>query len=231
MSGAVVVLLETQPRSFLKFAEGELGGVLRQEMARTAWLASRGIPVAPTLRQFADEHRVAVLTQALPGESADRCGLPRTRLMRALGRALERLHALPVSDCPFDETLSVRLERARQAVEQGVVNAAHFDARNREVSPRELLERVTANPPAEDLVVVHGDASLSNMIVSPEGDVGFVDCGHVGRADRHLDLGIITAEIAERFGSRWVQVFLEAYGTQSWNSQKAAYYSDLYEFF
>jgi aminoglycoside 3'-phosphotransferase II len=231
MSGAEVYRLRTNPLSFLKFAEADAAQGLRQEIVRTQWLAHHGIQVATIRRTHDDGDTVSMLTQALPGRPADRVDLPKARLLPALGRALAKLHALPVADCPFDESLAVRLERARQAVDQNAVDARHFDARNRTVSPRDLLSRVAADPPPEDWVVAHGDASLNNMIVGPDCEIGFVDCGHAGRADRYLDLGIVAAGIAADFGRRWVKVFAEAYGEPSLDKRKTAYYEDLYEFF
>ncbi|MPZ39534.1 MAG: APH(3') family aminoglycoside O-phosphotransferase [Rhizobiales bacterium] len=232
MSGANVFRLRTEPARFLKFADDDVAAqTLRQEIARAAWLAGHGVRVAPILRTHDDGRTAAMQTQALPGEPADRCDWPEARLLPAIGHALAQLHALPAIDCPFDESLAVRLKRARHAIEQGGVDVRHFASRNRNVTPRELFARVVANPPAEDFVVAHGDLTLSNMIISPDGAVGFIDCGHAGRADRYLDLGVLAAEIADHFGRRSVKTFARGYGVQRWNGRKAAYYADLYEFF
>jgi aminoglycoside phosphotransferase len=231
MSGADVYCLRTQPVCFLKFADDDAAEALRREITRTAWLADRGIGVAPILRTHDDGWAVAMQTQALVGLPADGCDWPKTELLPVLGRALAKLHALPVGECPFDESLVVRVARARQAVARGEVDASHFDSRNRGVTPEAILARLTKDPPQEDFVVAHGDASLSNMIVASDGAVGFIDCGHAGRADRYLDLAVIAAEIAEYFGRRSVSLFADAYGVRRWNARKAAFYSDLYELF
>jgi aminoglycoside 3'-phosphotransferase-2 len=231
MSGADVFRLQMEPACFLKFADDGAAQSLRQEIARTAWLAEHGIRVAPILRTHDDDCTVAMQTRALPGEPTDCCDWPEARLLPAIGHALAELHALPVADCPFDESLAVRLERARHAIEQGGVDARHFASRNRNVTPRDLLARLVANAPAEDIVVAHGDLTLSNMIIGADGTVGFIDCGHAGRADRHLDLGVLGAEIADHFGRRAVKTFARAYGVPRWNVRKAEYYADLYELF
>jgi aminoglycoside phosphotransferase len=141
------------------------------------------------------------------------------------------LHALPAADCPFDESLAVRLKRAQDAIEQGGVDARHFASRNRNVAPSNLLERLVASRPAEEFVIAHGDLTLSNMVIGPDSAVGFIDCGHAGRADRYLDLGVLAAEIADHFGHRSVKTFARAYGVERWNVNKALYYADLYELF
>lgn len=232
MSGADVFRLRTTPASFLKFADDDtvLQG-LRQEIARTTWLAERGIRVAPILRTEDDSRIVAIQTEALPGKPADHSDWPASRVLPLIGHALARWHALAAADCPFDEGLAVRIERAQRAVAQGDVDASHFASRNRRVRPSDLLARLMANPPQEDLVIAHGDLTLSNIIISADGAVGFIDCGHAGRADRYLDLAILAAEISDHFGARAVKMFTEAYGVSRWDGSKAAYYADLYELF
>src|SRR5579884_4246145 len=123
LGGAEVFRLRTEAASFLKFASGDAAPPLKQEIARRAWLAARGIPVAPIIASFANADIAAMLTRALPGRPADCCN---PAVLPALGRALARLHALPPEDCPFDESLAVRLQRARAAVAKGEVHARHF---------------------------------------------------------------------------------------------------------
>jgi aminoglycoside phosphotransferase len=171
-------------------------------------------------------------TLAVPGTPADETDAPAERVLAVLGRGLAALHSLAVADCPFDESLPVRLARAQEALERDEVDPARFEPRNRHTAPRTLLARIAANPARQDAVVVaHGDASLSNLIVGPDGILGFIDCGHAGRADRYLDLAVAGAEIAGHFGTAALPMLTRAYGLRRWNKRKAAYYEDLYEFF
>jgi len=60
-------------------------------------------------------------------------------------------------------------------------------------------------PAGEDLVLVHGDATFDNILIDADQNIGFIDCGHAGRGDRHLDLAAITeaiGTISVRNGSR-----------------------------
>lgn len=229
MSGAEVFRLSTQPASFLKVATGDSARVLTQEVARTAWLAQQGIGVAPIERSNVVDHTAVMQSRALPGQSADRCG---PAVLPALARALARLHALPAADCPFDESRAVRLARARDVVAAGEVDVRQFSRRNRGVSPQALVDRLQSGQPMdEEIVVVHGDATLSNMIAGPDGAISCIDCGHVGRADRYLDLAVIAADITGHFGSEALASFVRAYGGEPWDARKLAYYADLYELF
>ncbi len=133
--------------------------------------------------------------------------------------------------CPFDESVSVRLARAVEAVASGQVDVGEFEPRNRNTTPEALLERLKEYVPTEDIVVVHGDATLTNLIVDDEGNLGFVDCGNVGRGDRYIDLAVLAAELEEYYGEDAAGHFLRVYGLRHWDAAKARYFSDLYELF
>ena len=118
----------------------------------------------------------------------------------ALARAFSALHAIPVRDCPFDESVAVRLGRAGVLVERGVIDPGAFASRNRDVSPAALLERLETRKPDEQVAVVHGDATLSNLIVGNDRSVAFIDCGHAGRADPYTDIALVIEGLAEQIG-------------------------------
>lgn len=217
---------------FLKLAEDRTSAAaLREEIKRTQWLADHGVRVPVTVGYHHDGENAAWLTMAMPGTSAADSTLPPFELVRLFGRALHALHALPVDACPFDETIQARLAMARRDIDAGMVDPEQFDDRNAGVSPEEIFRRLMQSPPVEDLVVVHGDATLSNMIVGPDGTIGFVDCGRAGRADRYLDLAVTASYIDEILGEEWIAPFAKAYGETVWQHDKALYYLDLYELF
>ena len=232
MSGASIVRIVANRRSdrFVKIADTGGASALRDEATRTAWLSARGIAVPRILRTKEESAYYAVLMGAVPGTPADASPLPVPELIDALAKALATLHSLPSGDCPFDETLRVRLSRAAAAVAADEIDIAEFDPRNRDIAPEALLAQLAAHRPAEDVVVVHGDATLSNLIVDTDGNVGFIDCGNAGRGDRYLDLGVLAAEIAEHYGDDAAAQFRRSYGGV-WDADKARFYADLYEFF
>lgn len=233
MSGAAVfrVVRGARPPRYLKVALNDAAAALLDEIARTGWLAKRGIPVPRILRIEDQSDRVAVLTEAMAGVPADTSPLPVARLIEALAKSLAALHALPPGDCPFDESLAIRLSRAAEAVSAGEIDPDEFDPRNRKIAPEALLRRLTASKPDEDIVVVHGDATLSNIMIDESGTPGFLDCGHAGRGDRYIDLAVLSADIEEHFGVKAAARFAGLYGTVGWDTAKASYYLDLYELF
>ena len=234
MGGALVfrVLDPAGGRKYLKLASGLGVQPLTQEMARTEWLSSHHIRVPRFLKKICTRRITAVLMTAVAGrhltlDTDDLLGTVRT-----MGQGLARLHSAPSANCPFDETPQTRLERAREAIEQNLLDASQFDGRNSGVTPSMLYQRlVSAIPACEDIVVVHGDATLSNMLIGPDGELGFIDCGHSGRSDRYVDLAVIEAELLTEFGRDAAECFKDAYGIREWDDRKAAFFRDLYELF
>jgi len=156
-------------------------------------------------------------------------------IVNAVAKGIAHLHALPVSSCPYSEDVSIRLARARADIARGRINSRDFHQRNQGLSAQDLLGYLQRCVPnlTEDIVVVHGDATFSNILVNSAGQIGFVDCGHCGKADRYVDLALVLAEIEDRFGEQWVGAFLTAYGLSPplWDIFKARFFSDLYELF
>ena len=232
MSGATVLRVSgpAQPLRYVKIARRHYAASLRDEIARTRWLTACGIAVPHILQVDDQSDCVAMLMDAAPGLPIDDSPLPPPHIAAALGAALAALHALPAADCPFDETLATRLARATAAVAEGDIDGDDFDDRNSGVAPDALLARLGAAAPAEDIVVVHGDATLDNVMIDDRGRVSFIDCGNAGRGDRYLDLAVMASGIAENFGAAATKEFARAYGG-TWDDAKARYYLDLYELF
>lgn len=216
---------------YLKLAAGAgPAAALSEEIARTRFLAGHGIRVPEVLRVHEQTDFTALLMTALPGLPADRHRGDPAALVPRLATALRALHRLPADDCPFDESVTTRLARARIAIAEGEIDAADFADRNASSTPRQLYDRLAAKRPREISVVAHGDATLANLIVGDDGTVGFIDCGRCGRADAYLDLAVLADGLAEHWGDGCVAAFAAAYGV-AWDDAKAAYFSDLYELF
>ena len=234
MGGAAVFRLEDPAGGcqYLKLARGPEAEPLAQEIVRTEWLSRHHLRVPEFLMQVCTADVTAVLMTAVAGRHL----VPGTPDVPAaastIGRGLARLHALPAADCPFDETIQIRMQRARDAIDRNVIDASQFDGRNAGVSPAALYERLARTMPArDDLVVVHGDATLANLMIGPDGELGFIDCGNAGRSDRYVDLAVIEAELRTGFGPEAARSFAAAYGVRAWDEQKAAFFLDLYELF
>jgi aminoglycoside phosphotransferase len=235
MSGASVFRICDPNRAckYLKVAHGLEGEALREEIVRTEWLSLHGVRVPNFVEKFHAPDLTAVLMTAVPGkhlvayESADFL-----EMVHSMARGLARLHVIASTDCPFDETPRARLHRAKQAIDRNLIDPGQFDARNAGLTPSMLYKRLVAIIPAcDDVVVVHGDATISNMLIDSSGELGFIDCGHAGRSDRYLDLALVEAELRTEFGRDAAECLIESYGISEWDYRKAEFFRDLYELF
>jgi aminoglycoside 3'-phosphotransferase-2 len=235
MSGADVfrIVGRAEGDQYLKLGRKEAADLVRSEIERTEWLHRNEIPVATTVKRFDHGIAAGVIMTGLSGTPLDQVAREDWKpIVKSVALAFARLHSLRTAECPFDEGVRMRLSRARVEIERGGVDPNHFDSRNLALTPQQLYDGLrTAIPAREDLVVVHGDATLSNLILQNDGTIGFIDCGNAGRADRYVDLAILIPEIVERFGARSKEMFLNAYGLAQWDERKALFYSDLYELF
>ncbi len=134
---------------------------------------------------------------------------------RTLTAALLAVHDLPVGDCPFDSTPDALLPDVARRLPG---NEAHriWDAGRRTWrSASDVYEELEAERPAAlREVVVHGDASVPNVIVRDGALAGIVDVGLLGRGDPWWDLTACLNSMAREdndLGSVQEE-FMQAYG-------------------
>jgi aminoglycoside 3'-phosphotransferase-2 len=147
--------------------------------------------------------------------------------------ALAELHALPITDCPFDERLTVKLATASARLDAGEVDAAGFDIERTGRTQQSVWAELTARePPAEDLVVTHGDACWPNFILRPDGTAAIIDLGRFGVADRHQDLALFIRSAGHNFPGLPIRALLAThYPGPAAEEAKLDFYRLLDEFY
>ena len=240
-SGATVwrCTSEHAPALFLKAAPIAAKLKLEDEAHRLRWMKAHDLPV-PGVREHG---RIAgieyLLVEEVPGTpaSAQEWTLLRPQVVRALGEGLASLHQTDTSECPFDCRLATQIANARRRIAAGQVREDDFDEIRAGRSTTALFaELVSSVPDSEELVFVHGDYCLPNIILQQAADgevqvAGLIDCGRAGIADRHQDLALALRSITCNIGSEWVQPFFEAYGLTHPNPEKLRFFTLLDEFF
>jgi aminoglycoside phosphotransferase len=229
---------------FLKSAVGDPSdpespaGLLTAEHDNLRWLAER-LPVADVVAFASSGAGTFLLTAAASGSPAtdpDHHQDP-DALVLALAAGLRRVHDLPIDGYAGAAGVAARVDRARLRVERGLVDRGDFEPAYARFTPERLLELlVDARPTAaEDLVVVHGDPTLSNLLLGAGDDgrlavTGYLDVDRAGVADRYLDLAIVARSLATNLTPEALGPFFHAYGIEAPDLLKVDFYVLLDEF-
>ena len=239
----------TRPVAYLKIAPHaaaslRLADELRAEEQRLRWLAGR-LPVPRVLAYAEDADAAYLLLAGIPGVmscdtvfASDGAGLA-----RLLAEGLRLIHTTPITDCPFDARLDTKIAEAERRVRAGVVDADDFDADFLGRTPTDLFAELLAKrPDDEDLVFTHGDYCLPNVLIDRIEQVapahpaqrrvsGFIDWGRAGVADRYQDIALATRSLTYNFGPGLEPLLWQAYGLETPDNAKIAFYRLLDEFF
>jgi kanamycin kinase len=222
---------EGPDRCFVKWAPAGSPLDLAAEAARMTW-AIAYTPVPRVLGLGADGEGSWLVTAALPGHSAVSqrwLADPRTAVI-AIGEGLRAMHdALPVTDCPFSWMAQDRIAAGQRAAAAGRLDTSDWAPEHLELGIEGVLAQVQNIPPADELVVCHGDACAPNTVITDDGRwSGHVDLGDLGVADRWADLAIATWSTGWNYGPGWEQVLLDAYGIKP-DAERTRYYRLLWE--
>jgi kanamycin kinase len=218
-------------RRFVKWVPRTAESELAAEVARLRWAASQ-TPVPRVVGQGGDEEGAWLVTTPVEGQSAvsERWRADPEVAVTAIGEGLRALHdALPVDGCPFTWHVEDRIAEALRRDHAGEQQPSHWHPVHHALSVAEALEIVSEPPPADALVVCHGDACAPNTIVAEDGRwSGHVDLGALGVADRWADLAIATWSTTWNYGAGWEEPLLEAYGIEP-DPHRMAYYRLLWD--
>ncbi|MFF1946318.1 APH(3') family aminoglycoside O-phosphotransferase [Rhodococcus qingshengii] len=210
------------------------------EADRLEWLAGVDIPVARLVDRGSCDGTTWFVTEAVRGIPASRRWPEpqRDAVTDALADLALSLHDLPVKDCPFDRRLAVTVAEAENAVREDLVDLDELEDDYAGWSGEQLLAELCRTRPAtEDVVVCHGDLCPDNVLLDPLTCevTGLIDVGRLGRADRHIDLALAVRQLRIEddpwFGPRYVNRFIERYGSDRIEPEKIAFYTLLDEFF
>lgn len=235
-STANVLLLDRHGHEplVLKIEPASTVSELADEYARLEWLSAQGLPCPRVIayETRADRHFL-LMTRLAGSDLASSVGtIPPDRIVSILAMALKALHSVDPATCPFDHRLDRRIDDARKRVEAGAVDEDDFDDEREGRSAEDLFSELhRLKPSQEDVVVTHGDACLPNFMARDGAFTGFIDCGRLGLADRHQDLGLACWSIRYNLGDEWVKPFLDLYGATTIDDAKITYYRLLDEFF
>lgn len=217
-------------RAYLKIAQSKYE-IFRQEVKLLDWLKGK-LNVPEVLLYVGDCNNQFLIMSEIKGENTLnllRENFNKELIVKNLAKGLKMIHNIDITNCNVVQTLDVKLKEGRKNIEQKLVN---FNC-NKDKSYLEIVNKLESmRPECEDLVLVHGDYCLPN-IIQHKGEIsGFIDWGRGGIGDRYQDIGIACRSIRTNFGNdHYVKLFLDEYGLDKYDANKIAYYILLDELF
>lgn len=152
--------------------------------------------------------------------------------VKLLADGIKMLQSISVKNCPFDNSLEVKLTEALYNIENNLVDMSDWEDDNRFDAPIELLEYLKNNKPKEfTLAFTHGDYCLPNIFSKDNKISGFIDLGRSGIADIYQDIALCVRSLKHNFGAdHYTNLFFKHLGIQP-NWEKIEYYILLDELF
>lgn len=206
---------------------------LQIEQEKMEWLQGK-LAVPEVLYYGEDDKKEYLLMTEIKGidasDSSHNTNLP--HVIKLLAKGLREIHSISVEHCPFQRTLAVTIQEARERVNKDLVNLEDLDEERKGNNAEELFqELLEKRPKEEDLVFTHGDYCLPNIILHHNEVSGFIDLGRAGVADRYQDIALAVRSIAYNFGDQLISLFLKEYGIEEVDEEKIDFYQLLDEFF
>jgi kanamycin kinase/aminoglycoside 3'-phosphotransferase-3 len=159
------------------------------------WLAGK-LPVPEVVAWHEDTENAYLLMTAANGHMScengdyDAISPPMETTVKLLADGLKLLQTVDISDCPFENRLTQKLEEALYNIEHNLVDMDDFEEGNDFDTPLKLYQWLLAHQPAEELVFAHGDYCLPNVFIDGEHITGFIDVGNAGVADKWQDIAL-----------------------------------------
>ncbi|MCZ6635712.1 MAG: aminoglycoside 3'-phosphotransferase [bacterium] len=197
---------------------------LQPERIAMDWLHGK-LSVPQVLHFHKEETTEYMLTEQIPGTSSHHDCFKNDKfgLVQLLANALQEIHRVPYKGCPLDTRIETQLKEAEHKLKKGILNTEDLppEWQNR---PQELIDHLRNLGPAEDLVFTHGDYCLPNILIQNQRVTGFIDWGYAGIGDPYRDFIAALYSVRRNLGEEWIKPFFEAYGVDSLDPKKKAFY-------
>lgn len=171
----------------------------KREDEITKWLNGK-LPV-PKIKYFSEHEGLSyLLMTAVDGHMACNCPTdelckPYENTIKLLADGLLMLQGVDTIDCPFDNSLDIKLKAALYNIENNLVDMDDFEDGNDFATPMDLYTWLTENKPPEELCFCHGDYCLPNIFIENNAVTGFIDLGRAGIADKWQDIALCVRSI------------------------------------
>jgi len=235
-SSASVYHYQDQANSY--FLKIDRSRELIREHAIMVWLDGK-LPV-PKVKYFGvKDGLIYLLMNTIDGHMSCICPEdlicePYENTVKLLAEGILMLQSVDITDCPFKNTLDIKLKDALFNIEHNLVDMDDFENNNSFHTPIELYDYLSNNQPQGDICFCHGDYCLPNIFIDNDQVTGFIDLGRCGIADKWQDIALCVRSLRYNLPDvdreNYIDQFFEHLGIKpDW--QKINYYILLDELF
>jgi aminoglycoside phosphotransferase len=199
------------------------------------WLQDKLI--VPKVKCFTEDGKYYyLLLTALPGIPAHTLirKIQPENMIKILVKAMRELHAIPLHDCPFDESTLHKLSRVRRNIDHGYLRKDIYNKHSKRSAESDLKYLQDHLPAREELVFTHGDFCLPNFLVTNQEVTGYIDLGEAGPCDLYMDLCTLAITMCFNYKRPdnffyYCRLIFEEYGITKPDWAKLHYYQLLNE--
>lgn len=172
------VLTKDGKEAILKIQRLSTRNDLHEEYVRIKWLQNRFR--VPKLYYYDEINNVKyMLMEKIDGVPAHKY----ENFAYIIGKKLREFHDIDLKDCKFIQNSVEILEK--NAIKNIDIIYPQIQEQY-EMSKDEIINFIKNNVP-KDIVLVHGDYSLPNILINESGEVGVIDLGDVSISSKYFD--------------------------------------------
>ena len=228
--------------AYLKVAERGAFCDLTRERDALEWLSRKAL-VPKVLGFETHDDKEYLLTSAIAGSPAsdllssdDISVRTAAAILEKAAVALRSIHYLDITRCLLEERLDAKFARAWKNIQKSFLSEARreFVLEHGGKLPEEVHGELNERRPLnEDLVFIHGDPCMPNIIVLDGEISGFIDLDGAGVADRYTDFAVLFGSFKRncRLDVDHERIFFEAYGLIDIDREKLDFYIALDDLF
>lgn len=194
------------------------------------WLDGK-VNVPKVLEHGQKGNKEYLIMSEIKGEHIDSFAKEPLQYLENLVKAIQALHAVDISACPFVTDLDMRLEELDYLLKNNLAdeNPDHWQESTKFTSSQELYQWLLDNKPKEEFVFSHGDIGANFFVENDK--IIFYDLARCGIADKWLDIAFCVRDIRDYYtDSEYEKLFFKMLGLEP-DYEKIEYYILLDEMF
>ena len=128
-----------------------------------------------------------------------------------VGEYLKNIHSIDIKDCYFNQnSVEVLLKKVLNNIDTIIEQVQEIYSN---MNKEELISFIKNNVP-NDRVLVHGDYSLPNILITENGEIGVIDLGDLSISTKYFDFYYLRKSMIRNKKKDYFEELLKGYGIE-----------------